>query len=123
MGGCSIKDLSDADRAWAVVRLSEMGWTAQDIADRMGCSLRLIRNIKAEPLAAAMEYAILLRAEISALHGVHRLELDCIARIADAQLRELSLLRAQRSDLILQLQIERQRAAEPLRRTPRKKIP
>lgn len=43
-------ELSDADRAWLVAGLTLAGVTAQDIADRMSCSLRLVRAIRAEDI-------------------------------------------------------------------------
>jgi hypothetical protein len=113
MIGCSIRDLSTEDRAWAVVSLSEMGWTAQDIADRMSCSLRLIRNIKAEPLAAVMEYAVGMRAALLAAQGFARLIETCQARQLAEQAVELARLRRQRGELIEQLTIERALAAVP----------
>lgn len=39
-----------ADRAWSVAGLTLAGKTADDIAARLGCSLRLIRAIRGEPM-------------------------------------------------------------------------
>lgn len=43
-------DLSGPDRSWLVAGLTLAGVTAQDIADKMGCSLRLVRTIRAEDM-------------------------------------------------------------------------
>lgn len=40
--------LCDWDRAWLVAGLTLAGMTAKDIAERLGCSLRLVRSIRAE---------------------------------------------------------------------------
>lgn len=42
--------LSVADRAWVVAGLTLAGKTAEDIAERLGVSLRLIRSIRSEPM-------------------------------------------------------------------------
>lgn len=46
-GSRKMSDLSDADRSWVVAGLTLAGFTAEDIRDRLGCSLRLIRSIRA----------------------------------------------------------------------------
>lgn len=43
-------DLSGPDRSWLVAGLTLAGVTAQDIADRLSCSLRLVRTIRAEDM-------------------------------------------------------------------------
>jgi hypothetical protein len=42
--------LSPADRAWVVAGLTLAGKKAEDIAERLGCSLRLVRAIRADPM-------------------------------------------------------------------------
>jgi hypothetical protein len=42
--------LSAADRSWVVAGLTLAGKTADDIAERLGCSLRLVRSIRADPM-------------------------------------------------------------------------
>ncbi|MEU9805442.1 hypothetical protein [Mycobacterium sp. NPDC050853] len=79
-------DLSAADRAWLVAGLTVAGITAQDIADRTGCSLRLIRAIRAEEIT---QMAVLLHTETRALGDELRAEhLDHVAtrrQMTDAQ--------------------------------------
>lgn len=43
-------DMSAPDRCWLVAGLTLAGVTAQDIADRLSCSLRLVRTIRAEDM-------------------------------------------------------------------------
>lgn len=50
-------NLGDNDRAWVVAGLTVAGLTAEDIRDRLKCSLRLVRAIVALPLTRACLYA------------------------------------------------------------------
>lgn len=50
-------DLSDSDRSWVVAGLGIAGLTAEEIAERLKCSLRLVRSVRALPLTRAFEYA------------------------------------------------------------------
>lgn len=46
-GSRRMSDLVDADRSWVVAGLTLAGLTAEDIADRLSCSLRLVRSVRA----------------------------------------------------------------------------
>lgn len=46
------------DRCWVVAGLGLAGLTAEQIADRLGCSLRLVRSVRAEPTTAMAAWAI-----------------------------------------------------------------
>jgi hypothetical protein len=46
----TMADLSAPDRCWLVAGLTLARLTAEDIADRMSCSLRLVRTIRAEDM-------------------------------------------------------------------------
>lgn len=46
-GSRRMSDLVDADRSWVVAGLTLAGFTAEDIADRLSCSLRLVRAVRA----------------------------------------------------------------------------
>ena len=112
---------SNADRVWAVVSLSALGWTAQEIADRMECSLRLIRNIKAEHAAELAAYALQLRTQLIAVSTSCQREVTTLRMQVSAQNTQIDQLRRQRSDLISQLQLAQ--ALTPVRRaapTPRR---
>ncbi|MFA5711487.1 hypothetical protein [Mycolicibacterium sp.] len=51
-------ELSDPDRAFLVAGLTAAGVTAQDIADRTGCSLRLVRAIRAQEMTQVCVWAL-----------------------------------------------------------------
>lgn len=109
---------SSADRVWAVVSLSALGWTAQEIADRMECSLRLIRNIKAEHAAELAGYALQLRTQLLAMASSCQREVTTLRIQCTAQAVQIDQLKRQRSDLISQLQLaQAMRNASP---TPRR---
>lgn len=46
----TMSDLAQADRCWAVAGLVLAGLTAEDIADRLACSLRAVRAVRADPM-------------------------------------------------------------------------
>lgn len=46
-GSRQMAQLVDADRSWVVAGLTLAGLTAEDIADRLSCSLRLVRAVRA----------------------------------------------------------------------------
>lgn len=51
-GGRKMSQLSTSDRCWLVAGLTLAGLTADEIADRLSCSLRLVRSIRAEDMTA-----------------------------------------------------------------------
>ncbi|WP_263999414.1 hypothetical protein [Mycobacterium yunnanensis] len=59
--GRAMTELAGPDRAWLVAGLTAAGVTAQDIADRLRCSLRLVRSIRADPVTQLCE--CILRAD------------------------------------------------------------
>jgi hypothetical protein len=83
-------DMSGPDRCWLVAGLSVAGLTAKDIAERTGCSLRLVRAVRAEPMTAVCvhafsEFRVLtddLRREGIA-HAATRNELAAVCRERD----------------------------------------
>ena len=89
-------ELSDADRAWLVAGLMLAGVTAQDIADRTGCSLRLVRAIRAEDIT---QMAWIAQTETGRLEGELRAERSGHALTR----RELSEARAEVDRWRLQL--------------------
>lgn len=63
-------DLGPADRAWVVAGLRLKGHTAEAIADRLACSLRLVRSVSAEPITAV---AMLYMREVEAFTDTYRM--------------------------------------------------
>lgn len=59
--GRKMTQLSPADRAWLVAGLTAAGVTAASIAERLGCSLRLVRSLRADPITQLCE--CILRAD------------------------------------------------------------
>lgn len=55
-GGRKMSQLPTPDRCWVVAGLTLMGLTAEEIADRLDCSLRLVRSIRAEDMTAVCTY-------------------------------------------------------------------
>lgn len=90
-----MSDLSAADRAWLVAGLTRAGVTAESIADRMSCSLRLVRTIKADPMTAL---ATMMQAESDNFANEMRLlrsEHSRALAAADAAQAELESARRQ----------------------------
>lgn len=65
-----MSQLDSPDRCWAVAGLTLAGLTAEDIADRMDCSLRLVRSIRAEDMTQVCSYS---QVESKAFDGEMRL--------------------------------------------------
>lgn len=71
--------LAEPDRCWVVAGLGKAGLTAEEIADRLGCSLRLVRTVRAEPLTAV---CTVLLSEASAFNDELRLARSEQTRLA-----------------------------------------
>jgi UDP-N-acetylmuramoylalanine-D-glutamate ligase len=92
-GTVRMAKLDDADRCWVVAGLGRAGLTAQDIADRLGCSVRLVKAIRAE---AMTELARMYQREASVFADEMRLalsELKFVRVECDAAKRELEMAR------------------------------
>lgn len=95
-----ITELTGPDRAWVVAGLAAAGWTAEETAKQLQCSLRLIRQIRAEPMFTVATYALGLREQLL-LAGVRRAEADRAHARAMAGLRsELNHITTHRNKLI-----------------------
>lgn len=57
-GRVQVKKLDAFDRAWVIAGLFRAGLTAEAIAEKCSCSLRLVFQIKAEPMTVAFLYVI-----------------------------------------------------------------
>ncbi|AKF14336.1 hypothetical protein SEA_VINCENZO_74 [Mycobacterium phage Vincenzo] len=75
----TMADLTPPDRAWAVAGLLREGHTAEQIKDRMGCSLRLVRTVSAWAATAVCQ---LLQAEAEHFADTYRMQ--------DVELRRLT---------------------------------
>jgi hypothetical protein len=53
----AMSDLTAPDRCWVVAGLTLHGLTAEDIAERLSCSLRLVRSLRAEPMTTVCMWA------------------------------------------------------------------
>lgn len=56
LGNVAVKKLDPFDRAWVIAGLFREGLTADAIAEKCACSLRLVFQIKAEPITVAFSY-------------------------------------------------------------------
>lgn len=96
----AISGLSGPDRAWVVASLTVAGWTVASIAARLKCSLRLIQQIKAEPMTLVALYALTLDQQLRQERGLRHLE-GRVAAQAEAQLqRRIHTLERQRDWLL-----------------------
>lgn len=50
-------ELGESDRCWLVAGLTLAGMTAKEIAERLGCSLRLVRHLRAQDITQVAKYA------------------------------------------------------------------
>ncbi len=93
-------DLSEPDRCWLVAGLTLAGITAQDIADRLSCSLRLVRTIRAEHMTQVCLLA--QDREAALLTQLRKIELEykLARRGLDINKAEIDRLRAQRDQIL-----------------------
>lgn len=97
----TMADLSGADRAWVVVGLYyDEGLTAEAIADRLDCSVRLVRSIAADATGQVMRA---YREHVENAAMTHRMtdgEVRRLSRaLADAQ-AEAARMQAQRDRML-----------------------
>lgn len=57
-GSLRAKEMDVCERAWVVAALAHEGETAEATASMLHCSLRLIRQIRSEPMAAMARYVL-----------------------------------------------------------------
>lgn len=93
-------DMCVQDRAWLVAGLTAAGMTAQDIADRTGCSLRLIRAIRAEDITQAFVVAQRETREVSDELRLERIELAASRHDASQSKAEAARLRTQLDQVV-----------------------
>jgi hypothetical protein len=95
-----ISTLEGPDRAWAVAALTVDGWTVSAIADRLKCSLRLIQQIKAEPMTMVAVYALACRRDLRMQQALHRFDAHVAAAALSSRDTEIARLRQQRDTLL-----------------------
>lgn len=93
-------EMCDQDRAWLVAGLTAAGMTAQDIAARTGCSLRLIRAIRAEDMTQAFVVAQRETRAIDDELRLERIEHVATRHESDQHRTEAARLRMQLDQLI-----------------------
>lgn len=93
-------EMSRQDRCWVVAGLTVAGWTAEAIADKMFCSLRLIRHIRADDLTAACVYLHTETSSFDAELSLARSELSAMTVAHRESEAELVRVRRQRDKLI-----------------------
>lgn len=94
-----MSELSDADRCWVVAGLSVVAnMTAEDIADRLHCSLRLVRSIRAETMT---QVCVIYHREVAAFSNS--------SALAESELRAVrrSLAEAEAEATRLKSQLDR----------------
>lgn len=113
LDGFDIRHLNAADRSWVVAGLACAGITANESASALHCSLRLVHQIRSQPMTAACAYAINLADELAAT----RTELARTQSLRTAETthhqRQLDLLTHQRGRLINDLATLRQQLPPP----------
>lgn len=92
--------LSVPDRCWVVAGLTLAGLTAADIAERLSCSLRLVRSICAEPMTKVCLWAQREAAAFADELRLSRSEHRHAVLSRDAAALEVARLRGQLSRLI-----------------------
>lgn len=95
-----ISTLEDPDRAWLIAALTLQGWTVASIAERLRCSLRLVQQIKAEPMTKIALHALTIARELSAERGAHRIEIRTATVTAAEKDRQIERLTRQRDVLL-----------------------
>lgn len=96
----TMADLSAHDRAWAVAGMKLRGMTAEQIKERLGCSLRLVRAIAAEPGACMAKLYMIEREAFADTYRMTDAEIRRLARaLAEAE-RDRDRAIAERNRLI-----------------------
>lgn len=104
-----IADLSGPDRAWIVASLTVEGWTVAAIADRLSCSLRLVQQIKAEPMTLVALYALGVERQLREERGLRHLEGRLAAQELLARDQRISQLTMQRDRMLDHIATQKER--------------
>lgn len=113
-----IADLSGPDRAWIVAYLAAAGWTVASIAERLRCSLRLVQQIKAEPMTQVAMLAHDQRRDLAAMASLQCMQTTLLLQdLARAQER-LGALERQRDVFLDRLTSKESHVSPVLPRLP-----
>lgn len=104
-----IADLSGPDRAWIVASLTVEGWTVAAIADRLSCSLRLVQQIKAEPMTLVALYALGVERQLREERGLRHLEGRLAGQEIAARDQRIAQLTSQRDRMLDHLATQKER--------------
>lgn len=102
-GACDIRSLTGPDRAWVVAALQVSGMTADESAGLLHCSLRLVRQVRAEPMCVMARYAIMLHDEMCCRAREHARDLRDRDLLLASTIARSEALRAQRDRLVMDL--------------------
>lgn len=95
-----VSSLPDPDRSWVVASLTVEGWTVAAIADRLCCSLRLVQQIKAQPMTRIAEFALGVEQSLRQERAIRHLEARTAAHAASRQEQQIARLMTQRDNLL-----------------------
>lgn len=93
-------DLSPADRSWVVAGLTLAGHTAEDIAERIGRSLRLVRTVRSDPMTLVCMFYQLESATFENEQRLANSQSESLARELSSAQQELARVRNQLNRLI-----------------------
>lgn len=95
-----VRALPAPDRAYLVASLMDRGLTAEETAQRLTCSLRLVRQIIADPVCHVMEYALGAAGTAAQVTSASQRDIAAARRDRDRALAEAQRYRAQRDQLV-----------------------
>ena len=99
-GRVDVRSLPGPDRVHVISELTRTGLTAVEVADRLSCSLRFVRQVNADPMSAMYEYARTVADEADRVRDDAQREAARLARERDEARAAADRYRAQRDDLI-----------------------
>lgn len=99
-GQIKVLALDHHERVWVVAVLTAEGETATAIAGLVGCSLRLVKQIRADPAAHIARHALRVAATVDAAERRRAREAVAARLAVEAANAEAARYRTQRDDLI-----------------------
>lgn len=99
-GNLDSRTLTGPDRAWVVAGLAARGVTAEGTARLLGCSLRTVRTVRAEPMTVVCTFAMAVTGELEDARGAHRSEVRRLRFAIEDQAANADRYRGQRDELV-----------------------